>query len=619
MDRKAVILLLVFLAALGLLNFVIVPKYFPPVPAPPPSTNTVAALPQGAATNPAVTTTPQVPAVGPTAAPKPAFSTNTVETTMVVTNENGRYTFTSHGGGLKQVELVRYRETVSRAGKKLPLTNGVATLNRYAPAPVLAVLGEGVQDDGIFSLTRTASGVRAEKDLANGLRLVKEFHLSTNYLINATVRMENTSGKALTLPPQEWVVGMAAPMASDDPATAANLVGLMWYDGSRKQEITGGWFENRSFGCFPGTPHSEYRAGTSNVVWASSHNQFFTLVAMPREPALQVQSRPVELPRAEFGASAKPSRNGVPKGFLTTLAYPGVTLQPGAVIERQINFFAGPKEYKTLARIAERFQNGVDEVMGFSMFPFYGIGAFFGKGLLVCMNGLHNVSGLPYGWVIITITIIIKLLFWPLTAASTRSMKRMAALQPQMKALQEKYKGDPAKLNKKMMEFWKEHKVNPMGGCLPMLLQMPVFFGFFTMIRTAIELRGESWLWVADLAKSDTLFTIPGITFIPFISSEAGLPFNLLPLLMGGTMLWQSHLTPPSPSMDPVQQKMMRYMPLMFLLFLYNYSSGLALYWTVNNLLSILQTKLTKSNEPAHAVAGPVTSPALTPASKKKK
>jgi YidC/Oxa1 family membrane protein insertase len=139
------------------------------------------------------------------------------------------------------------------------------------------------------------------------------------------------------------------------------------------------------------------------------------------------------------------------------------------------------------------------------------------------------------------------------------------------------------------MELWKKHKVNPMSGCLPMLVQMPVFFGFFTMIQSAIELRGAHFLWAADLSKPDTLFMIPGLSFIPFVSTPDGLPFNLLPLLMGGAMLWQSHLTPPSPGMDPGQQKIMRYMPLMFLVFLYNYSAGLALYWTVNNLLSIAQ------------------------------
>src|SRR5208283_3703641 len=134
-----------------------------------------------------------------------------------------------------------------------------------------------------------------------------------------------------------------------------------------------------------------------------------------------------------------------------------------------------------------------------------------------------------------------------------------------------------------------------------------------------IELRGASFLWVKDLSKPDTLFMIPGLTFIPFISTPAGLPFNLLPLLMGGAMLWQSHLQPPSPGMDPAQAKIMRYMPLMFLVFLYNYSSGLALYWTVNNVLTIVQTKLTKMNQPPAAPTAPAAASALTPASKKKK
>jgi YidC/Oxa1 family membrane protein insertase len=136
------------------------------------------------------------------------------------------------------------------------------------------------------------------------------------------------------------------------------------------------------------------------------------------------------------------------------------------------------------------------------------------------------------------------------------------------------------------------------------------------MIRSAIELRGAHFLWIADLSKPDTLFMIPGLTFIPFISTPAGLPFNLLPLLMGGSMLWQSHLQPPSPGMDPAQAKMMRYMPLMFLLFLYTYSSGLALYWTINNVLTIVQTKLTKMNQ---TPVSPATVSVLTPVSKKKK
>src|SRR4029450_878778 len=126
----------------------------------------------------------------------------------------------------------------------------------------------------------------------------------------------------------------------------------------------------------------------------------------------------------------------------------------------------------------------------------------FSKVLLTSMNGL-NALGLSYALSIIAITVIIKLLFWPLTQASTRSMKRMQTLQPQMKAIQEKYKDDPVKMNKKVMEFMREHKVSPLGGCLPVLLQIPVFIGFFQMVRTAIELRGASFLWACDLSSSE--------------------------------------------------------------------------------------------------------------------
>ncbi|HWQ90619.1 MAG TPA: membrane protein insertase YidC [Clostridia bacterium] len=246
---------------------------------------------------------------------------------------------------------------------------------------------------------------------------------------------------------------------------------------------------------------------------------------------------------------------------------------------------------------------------------FGGFFGFFSKALLLGMNWLHNTLSLSYGWAIIAITVIIKLLFWPLTQASTRSMKRMQALQPQMKAIQEKYKEDPARMNRKVMEFMKENKVSPLGGCLPMLLQMPVFIGFFYMIRSAIELRGASFLWVTDLSQPDTLFMIPGLGFIPFIGIVGvGLPFNLLPLIMGVTMFWQAKLTPPSPGMDPTQAKIMRYMPMMFVVFLYNFSAGLTLYWTVQNLLTIAQTKLT-STKPQAAAAKPA--PVQVPRKKK--
>jgi YidC/Oxa1 family membrane protein insertase len=598
MDRKSIIILVACFLVLILLH-PLADKLFPPKPLPPGATNAPTAalsLTNGSATSPVAPAAAEAPAP----APKPLVSADVPEELRVVTNSNARYTFTSHGGGLKLVELVHYPETVSTRREKQPATNNLATLNAFTPAPTLALLdGEAVQGDGIFKLTRTDTGVRAEKLLTNGLSIVKDFDPTTNYLVTATVRLENRSAKPLTLPAQEWVVGTATPMGPGDKGLA---VGVLWYNGTKTDEAGASYFSSQGFACMPRIPPAEYRAGLGNVVWVAVHNQFFTLAAMPQQPGNQLVVRKISLPRpGDEDARLTPTNGPPPIGFEGALVYPGQTLAPGQVITNQIYLFAGPKEYQTLARIGGRFNNNIDLVMGYG--GFFG---FFAKALLLAMNTLHNALRLPYGWAIIAITVIIKVVFWPLTQASTRSMKRMQALQPQMNAIKVKYKDDAVKMNKKTMEFMKENKVSPLGGCAPMLLQIPVFFGFYRMIQSAIELRGAHFLWVSDLSKPDTLFTIPGTT----------MPFNLLPLIMGVTMLWQARLTPPSPGMDPTQAKMMRYMPLVFLLMLYNFSAGLALYWTVQNLLTIAQTKLTRM---APEAAAPGKVPVLTPPQKKRK
>jgi YidC/Oxa1 family membrane protein insertase len=409
----------------------------------------------------------------------------------------------------------------------------------------------------------------------------------------------------LSLPSQEWVLGTAtpSPVYSQD-----DTLGLMWYDGSHLQSIAGAsHFSDKGFACTPRVPPTEYRGGQTNVVWAAMHSQFFALAVIPKQPASQVVMRKLPLPPPtieELRANSRLVRS--PVAYDGALVFPSSTLDPKATMQREVVIFAGPKEYRTLATVSAVFGNEIDAIMGFGVSGFSAFFGWFSKALLLCMNWLHAHLALSYGWAIIAITFIIKILFWPLTQASTRSAKRMQALQPQIKALQEKYKDDPVKAQRKMMEFWKEHKVNPMSGCLPTLIQMPVFIGFFYMIRSAIELRGASWFWVSDLSSPDTLFLIPGINF----------PFNLLPLIMGVTMLWQAHLMPPSPGMDPTQAKLMRYMPLMFMVFLYNFSAGLTLYWTVQNLLSIVQTKLTRMKPEAPV---PAKAPVLTSPPKKRK
>jgi YidC/Oxa1 family membrane protein insertase len=558
----------------------------------------VLTAPQAAANEAAIPTTP--------ATLVQVFDTDVPENLIVISNADARYTFTSRGGGLKTVELLKYPETISARWKKEneSSSNGVATLNARTSVPVLAILGDtNLVGDGNFILTKTDDGVRAEKLLPDGLLPTKDFHLSSNYLVNASVNLKNTSDKPLALPAQEFVAGTEAAMDADDYNFAA-YGGTMWFDGTNYVNTGLAYFNTNTttlFGLIPRTPTPEFRAGAGNVVWAAAHNQFFALLAMPKTPAQQVVARSVNLqPLAENFLAT-----GI--GIETALVYPAQTLSANSNVERQIVFYAGPKEYRTLARIGEDFQNHADLAMnwGSGYMSFWGVGTFFAKLLLSGMNWLHDVTKMGYGWAIVTITVMLRVVFWPLTAASTRSMKRMQALAPEVKALKEKYKDDPQKFTQKQMELWKKNKVSPMGGCLPMMVQMPVFFGFLAMIRCAIELRGAHFLWVADLTKPDTIFLIPGINF----------PFNLLPLLMVGVMVWQAHLQPVSPGMDPGQQKMMRFMPLIMLLFLYNYSSGMALYMTVSTALGIVQMQLTKTNQPPAAA----TIPALTPASKLKK
>ena len=594
MDRKSIIILVVSFALL-VLWFPLINKIYPPKILPRTNVQAHATGSLAHATGSMTQATSALPVITtnvPSTVPLVPITPSAPEQILVLTNAERRYTFTSHGGGIKLIELIGYpAKTCLPKGAR---TNW-ASLNDSATLPVLAVTGQpGLSDDGVFTLTPSGAGVQAEKKLTNGLVWIKQFEFSSNNLLKASLRLQNTSSEPISIGPQQWSAGAATPLTEKE---AENVRGMYWYNGKSAAHLDPGWFANRSFwNCMgmPSVPRPLHEAGASNVLWTAVHNQFFALAVMPNEPALKVLAQPVTNQFAPTNLAAKFV------GVQAALVYPDFTLAPNQTLERTFHVFATPREYKTLQRIGIAFKNNLDAVMGFGWF------GFFAKLLLLSMNGLHAL-GLNYALAIIAITVIIKTLFWPLTQASTRSMKRMQALQPQMKAIQEKYKDDPMKMNRKTIEFMREHKVNPAGGCLPMLLQFPVFIGFYQMIQSAIELRGEPFLWACDLSKPDTIFVIPGFNF----------PVNLLPLIMGVTMLWQARLTPPSPGMDPVQQKMMRYMPLMILVFLYNFSAGLTLYWTVQNLLTIAQMKLTKTKEPDKTDAS--AKPAPSPAPKKKK
>jgi YidC/Oxa1 family membrane protein insertase len=251
-------------------------------------------------------------------------------------------------------------------------------------------------------------------------------------------------------------------------------------------------------------------------------------------------------------------------------------LPAGDVLERAQSLYVGPKKYAELKALGLR-RDGVMELgkMGWA-----------GRPLLNTLNAIYRVVP-NYGVAIIVLTLLVRILFWPVTHKSTESMRKMSALQPQIKALQAKFKDNPQRMQQETMKLYKENKVNPLGGCVPMLVQIPVFIALFTVLRSAVELRFAPFLWISDLSEPENLLA----GMIPVIGS-----LNILPLLMVATMFIQQKLTPAAG--DPQQQKMMAIMmPLMMLIFFYTMPSGLVLYWTTSQVSMIVQLLVRKERE----------------------
>ncbi len=496
----------------------------------------------------------------------------------ILESEGSSYIFTSEGG-LKTVELKKPHVVLGENVDLLWDTNNgdvvskPIILNHGVELPLFALKGI---DDSEFSITADDSLVTMVSTNKAGIRITKEFSAGTNYLLHSTITLANPMPEPVAVQRWKLMLGTSMPLQAEE---SYPIWGAQWHNGEDMEDIDESWFANRTLGCFPGTPRTEFWSAGQPIKWVGIHNRFFSITTMPTEAlsGARVYSTTTthRLPNERLEEDEQYVHDS---RILAGLHFDAQVLKPGENVVKQFTTYAGPKEYRLLEAHALTYGNSIDSVMGFD--GFFGT---FAKILLWAMSGIHNSFGLGYALCIIVITIIIKLLFWPLTRASTISMKRMAAYQPHMAEIREKYKDDSQKMNKRIMEFMREHKINPLGGCLPILIQIPVFFGFFTMLRSAVELRGAEFLWACDLSQSDTVAHI------------AGFPINPLPMIMGVTMILQARITPVSPTADATQQKIMKYMPLMFIVILYNFSAGLTLYWTVQNMLSILQTKLTKN------------------------
>ena len=281
----------------------------------------------------------------------------------------------------------------------------------------------------------------------------------------------------------------------------------------------------------------------NNVFWAAQYNKYFGLIVKPDVLLSNVYIENIGTKRARLSIRKK--------GF--------VVGRQGMVADKYF-IYLGPKDHQFLEKHPYEFKKVID----------YGFFDFIGKGLFWLLTFFYKMIK-NYGLAIILLTIVIKLLMHPLTQKGFKSMKEMQKINPLLQELKEKFKGDPQRLQKETMLLYKKHKVNPVGGCLPLILQMPIFFALFAVLNNSIELRQAPFmLWITDLSIKD--------------------PYFVLPVIMGISMFIQQKISPTT--MDPKQAKMMLIMPI-FLTFVFaNFPAGLVLYWLMNNILTIVHQSL---------------------------
>ncbi len=315
--------------------------------------------------------------------------------------------------------------------------------------------------------------------------------------------------------------------------------------------------------------------------WIAVSNKYFTCILKPETPFRQGDGNTLRQTIKTFKDDKGKEK---PYSSMETSGVIGRTeIEPGADKALNFTYFSGPKELSLL----KEFDPKAADIMNLC---YVGDSWFFGwylwfepiaQGFLIALIWMKSFCG-NYGISIILLTFIVKMIFWPVTDRANASMRKMQKIQPLVQEIRTKYKDDAQKMNTKIMQLYKEHKVNPLGGCLPILLQIPIFIALYSALNGAIELRQSSFLWAFDLSRPDTIGMIPGID----------LAINPLVLMMTVTMVIQQYLTPSA--MDPVQQKMMMILPLVMLVLLYSLPSGLTLYWTVSQIISIVQLLVNK-------------------------
>jgi len=462
------------------------------------------------------------------------------EETITVGSTLFEATFTNRGGRLLRYELSTYDK---------PDGDPVQMVGSTPELGLTLETDQGLMslDDLLFNMRESSEGGRKvvvfEAGLEDGIRITKTYRLPEDgYDLDLAVRIdgaEDASNYFVT-----WKNGIPSSEGNHKQfRSGAGSLALVGKAVTRKNAHS---FKNE---------HEKTIEG--NVQWAGVRSKYFMSAIVP--PA---------------GTSSRVVMTGSQETDVTGVEIAMPILEGSA--DHQFLIYAGPLEYKRLKQLGHGLENGVELSYKFIR-PISQL-------LLLVMVWMHGF--LPnYGIIIIIISALTKVLFYPLTKSSIRSMKAMQRLQPEMQAIRDKYKSDPQKMQRETMELYKQHKVNPLGGCLPMLLQMPVFFALYAVLANSITMRQSGFVWwITDLSIPDTVGMVGTFSI------------HVLPVIMFFTTVLQQKVTPVT---DP-RQKMMGYMmPVVMLFIFYSFPAGLNLYWTVNNILTVAQTWSIHREEPA--------------------
>ncbi len=496
------------------------------------------------------------------------------ENVVSLSNDSLTLDISSWGGGISRVALTDYP---ARRGGEEPLAYA------FGDRPALGMTGIpglGLAHD--FTVERE-SDRRAvvRRTTRDGLRFERVITLGDGYEVAVTDTFHNPGEAPVALTNVTLSLGMLPSVESLAGSGGYAYLGVdtLSADGHVRvwAKQLDGLFGVRG-GCSKpdvrGMPLSASMVADEPCEWVAAKNKFFAQILVPEDGAQGC------VIRATRDAAA--TNRYVLGGVAADVRLMDRALRPGTSFTRGYSYFMGPKKFMLLRGLGRQ----QDAVM-FKAWPGFGWWRWACMGLLILLNGIYAI--LPnYGIAIILLTILVKVVFWPITHKGNVHMKKMQSIQPELVKLREKHKGNPKKMQQAQMELYHKHGVNPLAGCLPMAVQVPVFIALFTVLRSAVELRFAGFLWVPDLSEPEMLF--------------AGLfpiPLNILPLAMTATMVWQQRLTPTAG--DPQQQKIMMFMPVMMLFIFYNMASGLVLYWTVSQTLSIVQLIVQKRNVAASA------------------